>query len=203
MEQEYIQATYSFTLDDNFYLEDLENRHLFINEAIDNNAINEIVYHILRYNMEDAGMPPEDRKPIIIYINCLGGDVVSGFSVIDAILTSKTPVYTVNLGECSSMGFLIFIAGTTRYSMPHSEFLLHDGILGDVDSTSKLRDRIEFEADELAREIRNYVLDRTKIDKKLYDKKYRVEWYFLPNEAIELGVVDYIVGTNCSIDEIL
>jgi len=203
MEQEYIQESYNYTLDDSFFLEDLENRHLYINGKINSSVIENVVYYIIRYNMEDTNKPVENRKPIILYINSIGGEVVSGFSVIDAIQTSKTPVYTVNLGECSSMAFLIYIAGNKRYAMPHSQFLLHDGETGGIDSTAKLKDRIEFEAGELADEIRNYVLSCTKIDKRTYDKKYRFEWYFLPNEAHELGVVDYIIGKNCSLDEII
>lgn len=203
MVEDYIKTSFNYTLEDSFFLEDIENRHLFINDTIDKGVIDDVVYHIIRYNMEDCNTPVEDRMPIILYINSIGGDVVSGFSVIDAILTSKTPVYTVNIGECSSMGFLIFIAGASRYTMPHSEFLLHDGTTGGIDSTSKLRDRIEFEADQLAAEIKKLVLSRTKINEELYDKKYRVEWYFLPKEALELGVVDKIVGINCSFDEIL
>ena len=203
MEQEYIQANYNFDLNDNFFLEDLENRHLYINGVINGDVISDIVYHILRYNLEDQETPIENRQPIVLYINSVGGELVSGFGVIDAILTSKTPVHTVNLAECSSMGFLIFIAGQKRYAMPHSQFLMHDGEAGAIDSMAKLRDRIQFETGVMADEIKDYILGRTKIDKKLYSKKYRTEWYFLPNEALQLGVVDFIVGTNCSIDDIL
>ena len=203
MERDYIQPTYNFGLEDHFMMEDLENRHLYINEAISEDVISSVVYHILRFNLEDQEVPVEERMPIILYINSPGGDIVAGFGVIDAILTSKTPVYTVNLGECSSMGFLIFIAGAKRFAMPHCEFLMHDGSSGGADSMAKLRDRIEFETGELAGEIKEYVISRTKIDKKTYDKKYRIEWYFMAKDAVELGVADHIIGKDCSMDDIL
>lgn len=198
-----IPANYNFNLEDSFFIEDIENRHLFLNDEIDSDVVTTIVYHILRYNMEDCETPIEERQPIILYINSLGGSVSSGLSVIDAIIQSKTPVYTVNLGECCSMAFHIFIAGHKRFTMPHSEFLLHDGITGGVDSTSKMRDRLEFETNVLERAIMEIVIERTKISKATYKKQYRKEWYFMPEEAMKYGVVDYIIGNNCSIDDIL
>lgn len=92
-------------LDSYFYLEDLKNRKLTLNQDIDQYVIDEVVSHIMRYNKEDKDVPPEERKPIILYIVSNGGEVDSGFELIDVILNSKTPVYTVNLGYQYSMGF--------------------------------------------------------------------------------------------------
>jgi hypothetical protein len=50
---------------------------------------------------------------------------------------------------------------------------------------------------------KNYIIAQTKIDEKLYDEKYRVEWYFYPEEAKSVDVCDYIVGKDCTIDEII
>lgn len=203
MNQDQISAAYSYSSTDKFFFEDLEKRHLFINGEINDTVIDDVAYYILRYNDIDRGKPENERKPIVLYINSPGGEIVPAFGLIDTMLVSKTPIHTVNIGECSSAGFLIYIAGTKRFAMPHSEFLLHDGFTGGVDSMAKLRDRIEFETGELVEEMRDYVLSRTKIDRKLYDKKYRIEWYFLPKKAVELGVADYIIGSDeCSIDDI-
>ena len=51
--------------------------------------------------------------------------------------------------------------------------------------------------------IRDYILTHTKIDPEQYDSKLRVEWYMFAEEAKELGVVDYIVGIDCDMDEII
>jgi ATP-dependent protease ClpP protease subunit len=48
-----------------------------------------------------------------------------------------------------------------------------------------------------------YMMTRTTIDNDLYDAKYRVEWYMLPQEAKQYGIVDYIVGTDGDIDSII
>lgn len=203
MEKDKIEQVYNYCYEDKFQQEDLEDRRLYLNGEIDENAIDNIVYHIMRYNRIDKGVPVEDRKPIILYINSPGGSVVDGYGVIDTILLSETPVYTVNVALCASMGFLIYLAGARRYSMPHSEFLMHDGSTMGYDSMAKMKDRMEFETVQLEKMTKEYIMSRTEINEKLYDEKYRVEWYFLPTEGKSIGAIDYIVGKDCSINDIL
>lgn len=186
-----------------FEVNDLDERRLFINCGIDECIIDSIVYHILRYNRLDKGLKPEDRKPIILYINSPGGSVCDGYGLIDVIQSSITPVYTVNQALCASMGFLIFLSGHKRFSMQRSEFLMHDGSTAGWDSTAKMKDRMDFETNQLEQMTKQYIMSRTTIDNDLYDAKYRVEWYMLPQEAKSHGIVDYIVGVDCSIDEIV
>ena len=198
------KMNYNLSYVDKFDIEDYEGRRLYLNDSVDETIITSIAYHILRYNRLDKGIPVEERKPIILYINSPGGDVTSGYGLIDAILSSKTPVYTVNQALCASMGFLIFIAGHKRFSMQHSEFLMHDGSCGLMfESTAKMKDRIDFEAGQLEQMTKQYIMSHTKIDETTYDAKYRVEWYSLPSEAKSYGVCDYIVGEDCDIDEII
>lgn len=198
-----IKEVYNYGWTDKFNIEDIEERRLYINDIIDSEVVDNIVYHIMRYNREDKGIDVNDRKPIILYLNSNGGSVPDGYTVIDAIMNSITPVYTVNQGYCYSMGFLIFLAGHKRYSMPSATFLMHDGSTAGWDSTAKMKDRMDFETKQVEEYTKNYIMSRTAIDEKLYEEKYRVEWYFYPTEAKNNGVVDYIIGTDCTIDEII
>lgn len=190
-------------MEDTFDLEDLADRKLFINDEIDGMVIDTVVYQIMRFNAQDKGKSVEDRVPIKLYINSNGGSVTDGYGLIDAILTSKTPVYTINQAMCASMGFLIFIAGDKRYTMPHSEFLMHDGSNFAMGSTAKMKDRMDFELGELENMTKEYIISRTKITEDLYKEKYRMEWYFLPKTAKNYGVADFIIGEDCDIDEII
>lgn len=203
MEKDNISQVYNYCYEDKFQEEDLENRRLYLNGEIDENVIDNIVYHIMRYNRIDKDVPVNDRQPIILYINSPGGSVVDGYGVIDAILLSVTPVYTVNLALCASMGFLIYLAGQKRYSMPHSEFLMHDGSTMGYDSMAKMKDRMEFETGQLENMTKKYIMSRTDINEELYDEKYRVEWYFLPTEGKSIGAIDYIVGEDCLLPDII
>lgn len=189
-------------LDECFRLKDLKNRKLYLNSSIDLCSVEEVVKHIIRYNMEDSGISVEDRKPIMLYITSPGGDVYAGFELIDVITNSKTPVYTINLGYQFSMGFLLGLSGHKRFATKHAKFLWHDGTSGALNSSAKVRDEIEFQSRNEDR-VRQFILEHTKIDPELYDSKLRVEWYMFADEAKELGVVDYIVGVDCDMDEII
>ena len=66
-----------------------------------------------------------------------------------------------------------------------------------------IKDFMKFIEDDFDRVIKEHVITRTKISEDVYANKYRVEWYFLPQKAKELGVVDYIISEDCPIDDIL
>ena len=193
----------NLTYDDVLIMEDIEQRKLYLNTCIDETAITHLAYYILRYNAMDKDIPIDKRKPITLYINSVGGSVSDGWGLIDAIITSKTPVYTVNLALCASMAFLVYIAGHKRFSMPHAEFLMHDGMSGVIDSTAKARDRMDFETNQLEVMTKEFVLKYTKISDDVYEKQYRREWWFLPEEGQEIGAVDKIIGKDCDIDQII
>lgn len=189
-------------VEDIFYMKDLKQRKLFIATNISQETIEDAVRHIMQFNREDADIPVAERKPIIIYVSSNGGDVDSGFELIDVIMSSKTPVYTVNLGYQYSMGFLIGLAGHKRFAMPNAKFLMHDGTNFVWDSGAKAQDRMEFNK-KMEDRVKEYILSRSKLTTEEYDSKYRIEWYMFSNEAKEKGFVDYIIGEDCEIDDVV
>lgn len=189
-------------VDDVFYLRDLKQRKLFISMDICQDSVNDAIRHIMQINREDMGIAREDRKPIILYVTSNGGDVDAGFALIDVILSSETPVYVINQGYQYSMGFLIGLAGHKRFAMPHAKFLMHDGSQFVYNSGAKAQDQMEFNK-RMEERIKKYVLSRTKITSEIYDSQMRKEWYMFADEAKELGVTDYIVGEDCTINDII
>lgn len=189
-------------VDDYFYLQELKQRRLFLQDNVDQWSVSPIVKHIMFYNIEDKDKPVEERTPIMLYISSYGGSIDDGFELIDAIQASKTPVYTINVGYAYSMGFLIMLAGHKRLSMPSAKFLLHDGSNFAWGTTAKIRDQIEFQ-NRIESRIRKYVIDHTSITPDEFDAKYRVEWYMFADEAKENGVIDQIIGTDVDMDTII
>lgn len=185
-----------------FYLKDLKQRKLFLNDSINQSSVAEVVKHIMQYNCEDKGISTEDRKPILLYVVSNGGEVDSGFELIDVIQNSKTPVYTINLGYQYSMGFLIGLAGHKRYATKNAKFLMHDGSNFIYDSGAKAQDRMRFDS-RVEERTKAYILSRGNLTSEEYDAKFRVEWYMFADEAKERGFVDYIIGEDCDIDEVI
>lgn len=189
-------------LNDLFWMKDLQLRKFYLNYGIDQDGIHDIARHILQFNAEDRDIDPKDRKPILIYIASNGGEVDSGFELIDIIENSKTPVYTINLAYEYSMAFLIGLCGHKRYAMKNARFLMHDGTNFVWDSGAKAQDKMEFNKLQELR-IRDYVLSHSNVTPEEYDAKLRVEWYMFSNEAKKNGFVDYIIGEDCELDEVI
>lgn len=154
-----------------------------------------LVEYIMEYNRYDAAKdtPPKERKPIRLYINSPGGSVTEAFSLVSAIELSETPVYTINIGQWSSMAFLIGIAGHKRYSLPNMRFLMHEGYTGAYDSGSKAQDLMKF-LDRFEREVvKKEVLAHGKMTEEEYDSRIREEVYMLPEDALRYDFIDEIV----------
>lgn len=189
-------------IDSLFYLKDLQQRKLFLNFDIEQLPIAEIVKHILQFNKEDAGRAIQSRKPILLYITSNGGEVDSGFELIDVIQSSITPVYTINLGYQYSMGFLIGIAGHKRFATRNAKFLMHDGSNFVYNSGAKAQDQMAFQR-KVEDRVKQYILSCSDLTNEEYDSKLRIEWYMFADEAKEKGFVDCIIGEDCSIDEVI
>lgn len=185
-----------------FYLRDLKQRKLYLNDTIDQITVDDIVSHIIQYNRQDKGVDPKDRQTIMLYLSSNGGEVDAGFQLIDVILASKTPVYTINLGYQYSMGFLIGLAGHKRFATPNAKFLMHDGTNFVYNSGTKVQDQMAFQR-RVEERIRRFVIDHSHVTPEEYDSKLRVEWYLFADEAKEKGFVDQIIGVDCPFDDIV
>lgn len=155
---------------------------------------------ITRYNEQDYGRPVEKRKPILLFINSPGGDSNDGFSLVDAIKISNTPVYTINVGQWSSMSFLIGITGKKRLSYEDATFLLHDGISYAGGSTNKVQDTIKFDEKYEKEKVKPHILSHSLMTEEEYEANKRKELYMTAEQALERGFIDEIV-TN--VDTIL
>lgn len=198
-------------MEEYLYLKDLEQRKIYLSREIssldDEDGINEylsdigqIIKFIIDINDQDRKLPPEDRKPIKIYINSPGGNVSEGFPLVSAIELSKTPVYTINIGTWASMAFLIGIAGHKRFALPHTEFLLHEGQLFTVGTVGSVQDTVDFNKRYKEEVIKTHILKHSKMVSEEYDATSRRENYMLPKDALKYGFIDEIVD---NIDTIL
>jgi len=190
-----------YTLFELLHAEELKYRKLYLTEEISQYSVLDTVKAILKYNLEDKHLPAEKRRPIVLYISTNGGEVDAGFELIDVIQTSKTPVYTVNLGYLYSMGALIGIVGHKRFAMPSATYLIHDGTSFVYNSGSKAQDQMRFNI-AVENRIKEHILKYSKITEEEYDSKVRHEWYMFSDEALEKGLVDKIVGAE-ELDELL
>lgn len=66
------------------------------------------------------------KKRIQVWINSVGGNVMDGMSIYNAILRTKTKVDTYNVGVAASTAGWIFLAGRKRYMNDYSILMMHN-----------------------------------------------------------------------------
>lgn len=104
----------------------LEDRVIFLGEAIDSHVANTIIAQLLFLEKQDS------KAPITLYINTPGGHVTAGLAVYDTMQYIKPDVITVAIGMAASMGSVILAGGAKgkRYALPHTEIMIHQPLGG-------------------------------------------------------------------------
>lgn len=140
----------------------------------------------------EENIPVEERKPIKIFIHSPGGLLTSTFTIIDAIKMSKTPVYTIAMGETYSGGFFTFLAGHKKFAYPHASFLYHEGATANGGDANKFRNFAKFYEVQLE-QLRQVVLDNSSISEEEYEKHIKDDWWLTAEEAVNYGIADAII----------
>lgn len=179
----------------------IADRTLVLDYVMDESCFTNIGEIILRCNREDKGLPVENRKPIKLYLMCDGGSVVDGINLINIIRASKTPVYTIVTGQAFSMAFYLAVVGHKRYAFKDAMFLVHDGIIGFEQTQRKAKDLMDFN-DKIDQRLDDLVVEFTGITKDELNDKNRTEWYMFADEAKEKGIIDFIIGEDCELEEV-
>jgi ATP-dependent Clp protease protease subunit len=99
----------------------LEDRIIFLWEAIDSTVANTVIAQLLFLEKQNP------KSPITMYVNSPGWHVTAGLAIYDTMQYLKCDIHTVCIGLAASMGSII-LAGWTkgcRFSLPHSEIMIH------------------------------------------------------------------------------
>ena len=169
-----------------------KNRELYLDD-VNRDTADAFNTFIRIWNKLDAEshIPIDEREPIKIYINSDGGDLAAAFSIIDAIKMSKTPVWTICVGNAYSGGFFTFIAGHKRIAYPLASFLYHEGSTGNMADAGKFRNFADFYTKQLD-QLKDITLKYTKITPEEYQEHIKDDWWLTANEAINYGICDEI-----------
>lgn len=181
----------------------LDDRRIVLEGVINDSILQDVMLYIIKWNKEDKDKAKEKCKPIYLYLNNYGGDTIAGLNLIDLISASHVPVYAVVLGRAYSMACLLLASCHKRYCLPNSVVLMHDGNTGYQGSTGKAKDFNKF-TDKLEEIVKNLIVTKTNITSEYYDEIYEREMYmFGSGQAKELGFIDYVIGEDVSLLEIL
>jgi len=165
-----------------------QQRIIVLGEEVDDPIANKLCAQLLLLSAEDP------RRDISLYINSPGGSVSAGLAIYDTMRLIPNDVSTLAMGLAASMGQFLLCAGTAgkRFSLPHSQVLLHQGSAGfggtaaDVEIYAKQLERTSAVMNDL-------IAKHTGQDvEKVIDDSQRDRW-FNAQEALEYGFIDHIV----------
>src|SRR3954462_1496842 len=99
----------------------LRERIIFLGTAIDDQVANLVIAQMLFLESEDPD------KPIGIYINSPGGDMVALFAIHDTMQFVSPAIATTCVGQPASAAAVLLAAGTPgmRSTLPNARVLIH------------------------------------------------------------------------------
>ena len=99
----------------------LRERIIFLGSAIDDQVANLVIAQLLFLESEDA------EKPINLYLNSPGGDMVGLFAIHDTMQFLHPPVATTCVGQAASAAAVLLAAGEPgmRSTLPNARVLIH------------------------------------------------------------------------------
>ena len=154
------------------------------------------------WNKDDENIPVGKRHKIKIFIDSDGGSVFAANNLINVIECSETPIVGVAFSVAASAASSILVACNERYAFKHSTILLHDGSVMVQNSGNKARQTMDF-LDKVDSVVKDTILKHTTITEEEYEANKKDEQFMFADEAKEKGIIDYIIGVDCTLNEIL
>ena len=174
----------------------LKERIIFLGDQVTDTSAELIVAQMLFLEGED----PE--KDIQFYINSPGGSISAGMAIYDTMQFVKCDVSTICVGMAASMGSFLLAGGTKgkRYSLPHSEILIHQPLGGTEGQASDIAIQAAHMAAIKERMNRILAQNTGQPIEKIERDTDRDNW-MTPEQALEYGLIDRIYTTRKEIAE--
>ncbi|MBB1554129.1 MAG: ATP-dependent Clp protease proteolytic subunit [Candidatus Altimarinota bacterium] len=166
----------------------LEDRIIFLGDAIDSAVANTVIAQLLFLEKADP------KAPITMYVNSPGGHVTAGLAIYDTMQYIKPDVITVCVGLAASMGSVILAGGAKgkRYALKHSEIMIHQPLGGAEGQATEIR----IAAEHILRtgEVLYKILaDHTGQDIDTIRKDCDRDNFMTPEQAKKYGLIDKIL----------
>jgi ATP-dependent Clp protease, protease subunit len=166
----------------------LNERIIFLGDAVDDQIANLIVAQLLHLESEDPD------KDISLYINSPGGQIYAGLAIYDTMQFIKPDVTTICFGMAMSMGSLLLTGGTAgkRLALPNSRILIHQPSGGYQGQSADIEIHAQEILDLRRRMDEIYAGHTGQSIEKVHDDMDR-DRYFKPDQAVEYGLIDRVI----------
>jgi ATP-dependent Clp protease protease subunit len=169
----------------------LDNSIHYFSGEIEEDNIAEAIRWVIFENLKGE----DETKPLVLYINSIGGDLAEAQALIAVMRKSKRPICTIGVGSVCSAAFMVFAAGTKgfRFISDTASIMCHQfsgGIEGKYHDMKSMFKENELMNDRMVKLLQEFTgLEPKKIKSKLLPPS---DVWFTADEVIELGVADHI-----------
>ena len=169
----------------------LKERIIFLGTQVDDHMSSLIIAQLLFLEADD----PE--KDIFMYINSPGGEITSGFGILDTMNYIKPDIATICMGQAASMAAVLLCAGTKgkRSALENSRVMIHQPLGGFQGQASD----IEIHTKEILylRDKLNKILSvNTGQSVKTIEEDTNRDNFMSAETALKYGLIDQIVKTR-------
>lgn len=176
----------------------LENRRIFLSDAVDNESAADIIRKLWYLEFKDPG------KPILFVINSPGGSVDSGFAIWDQVQMITSPLTTLVTGLAASMGSILSLcaAPKRRFATPYARIMIHQPMIGGV-VQGQVTD-LEIQAKEMLKTRSTLVqlyVDKTGKDHDTIERAIDRDTWLSAKEALAFGLLDGIVDSYKALEK--
>lgn len=166
----------------------LEDRIIFLGDAIDSDVANTVIAQILFLEKQDP------KAPITIYVNSPGGHVTAWLAIYDVMQYVQCDIVTVCIWLAASMWSIILAWWTKwkRYSLPNSEIMIHQPLWGAEWQATD----IKIAAEHILRtwnRLYSILAHHTGKDIKEIEKDCDRDNFMTAEEALKYGLIDKII----------
>ena len=167
----------------------LKNRIIFLGDEIEDSLANLIIAQLLFLEQEDPD------KDIDLYINSPGGSVTAGMAIYDCMQLIKPDVSTICIGMAASAAALLLCSGAKgkRFSLPYSRILIHQPWIKSIGGQATDVDIHAREIIKTKETLNNIIACNTGQPLEKVKRDTERDYYMDPDEAVEYGIIDYII----------
>ncbi len=168
----------------------LEDRIIFLGSAIDAQVANTVIAQLLFLEKVDS------KKDITMYVNSPGGHVTAGLAIYDAMQLVKPDVSVVCVGLAASMGSIILCGGAKgkRFSLPHSEVMIHQPLGGAEGQASDIKIAAKH-IEKTGNVLYNILAKHSGKTVEKIEADCDRDNYMTAEEAKEYGLIDEVIGS--------
>ncbi len=172
--------------------------HIYFRTRVCTESITKLITIINKKNKEFEYLLQDDLiesatpNNLWLHITSYGGGVNDCFRAIDAIMSSKIPIYTIVDGYAASAGSMMALVGKRRYMTPNAYVLIHQlSSTGPTGTFWRIKDKYANVVQHMD-DIYNLYLKNTNLTKEELEEFMSHDLWWRADVCLKFGIVDEI-----------